>query len=225
MRGWPASWANIDAPDAAALDQRLDALAGSVCADDPRTQVQRRADAVGAVADGLDRLGAGARRQDFPAASAGAPAGAVVIHVLAEQATVDGAGDAPGICRGSGSCRPSRCEPWRSRRGRAADGADGAAGAGYRPSAALAEFVRWRDLTCRFPGCDAPAAVCDIDHTVPYPRGATHPSNDEVVLPRPRLGQYPQPPLQVLPRPTRRTISSVEPSRPQLLSQGWPHPL
>ena len=40
----------------------------------------------------------------------------------------------------------------------------------------------------------------------------------------PRLGQYPQLPLQVLPRPTRRTISSVEPSRPQLLSQGWPHP-
>lgn len=27
-----------------------------------------------------------------------------------------------------------------------------------------------------------------------------------------------------LPRPTRRTISSVEPSRPQLLSQGRPHP-
>ena len=53
----------------------------------------------------------------------------------------------------------------------------GAPEPGYRPSAALAEFVRWRDLTCRFPGCDAPAAVCDIDHTVPYPRGATHPSN------------------------------------------------
>jgi hypothetical protein len=48
---------------------------------------------------------------------------------------------------------------------------------GYRPSAALAEFVRWRDLTCRWPGCDAPAARCDIDHTVPYPRGTTHPSD------------------------------------------------
>jgi hypothetical protein len=31
---------------------------------------------------------------------------------------------------------------------------------GYRPSAALAEFVRFRDLTCRFPGCDQPADVC-----------------------------------------------------------------
>jgi hypothetical protein len=49
--------------------------------------------------------------------------------------------------------------------------------AGYRPSTALAEFVRCRDLTCRFPGCDAPAEVCDIDHTVPWPDGPTHPSN------------------------------------------------
>ncbi|MFB8000596.1 DUF222 domain-containing protein, partial [Streptomyces sp. NPDC056002] len=34
---------------------------------------------------------------------------------------------------------------------------------GYRPSMALSEFIRWRDLTCRFPGCDAPAERCDID--------------------------------------------------------------
>ncbi|WP_408632353.1 HNH endonuclease signature motif containing protein [Mycobacterium basiliense] len=47
----------------------------------------------------------------------------------------------------------------------------------YRPSTALAEFVRCRDLTCRFPGCDRPAAHCDIDHTVPYPLGPTHASN------------------------------------------------
>ncbi|MEI7718070.1 MAG: HNH endonuclease signature motif containing protein, partial [Mycobacterium sp.] len=46
---------------------------------------------------------------------------------------------------------------------------------GYRPSAALAEFIRWRDLTCRWPGCDA--VVCDIDHTVPYPAGSTRPAN------------------------------------------------
>lgn len=46
----------------------------------------------------------------------------------------------------------------------------------YRPSAALARFIRCRDLTCRWPGCDQPAAGCDIDHTVPYPHGPTHPS-------------------------------------------------
>lgn len=39
----------------------------------------------------------------------------------------------------------------------------------YRPSQALADFVRCRDLTCRFPGCDQLAVVCDVDHTIAYP--------------------------------------------------------
>jgi hypothetical protein len=48
----------------------------------------------------------------------------------------------------------------------------------YRPSAGLADFVRCRDLTCRFPGCDCPADLCDIDHTIPYGCGGpTHASN------------------------------------------------
>jgi len=55
--------------------------------------------------------------------------------------------------------------------------ADVPAESSYRPSAALERFVRCRDLTCRFPGCDRPAEFCDVDHTVPYPLGPTHPSN------------------------------------------------
>ena len=47
----------------------------------------------------------------------------------------------------------------------------------YRPSRELADFVRCRDLTCRWPGCDKPAYGCDIDHTVPWPLGPTHASN------------------------------------------------
>ena len=48
----------------------------------------------------------------------------------------------------------------------------------YRPSRALADFIRARDLTCRFPGCRRPADRCDIDHSVPYGDGGlTHPSN------------------------------------------------
>ena len=43
---------------------------------------------------------------------------------------------------------------------------------------ALAAFVKARDLSCRFPGCDKPAEVCDIDHTIPWSTGGpTHPSN------------------------------------------------
>jgi hypothetical protein len=47
----------------------------------------------------------------------------------------------------------------------------------YIPSAVLATFVRCRDLTCRFPGCDAPADVCDVDHTIAYPVGPTQAAN------------------------------------------------
>jgi hypothetical protein len=25
-----------------------------------------------------------------------------------------------------------------------------------------------RDMTCRFPGCDRSAVICDVDHTVPF---------------------------------------------------------
>ncbi|MUL74818.1 HNH endonuclease signature motif containing protein [Mycolicibacterium sp. CBMA 226] len=47
----------------------------------------------------------------------------------------------------------------------------------YRPSTAVDEFVRMRALTCMFPGCDQPATACDIDHTIPWPAGPTHPGN------------------------------------------------
>jgi hypothetical protein len=47
----------------------------------------------------------------------------------------------------------------------------------YRPTRALADLVRGRDVTCRFPGCRQPAHRCDIDHTVPYPDGATSRDN------------------------------------------------
>ncbi|PBJ67083.1 hypothetical protein BB737_04325, partial [Mycobacterium avium subsp. hominissuis] len=47
----------------------------------------------------------------------------------------------------------------------------------YAPPAALADFVRCRDLTCRWPGCDRPATECDLDHTIPYAEGGpTHAS-------------------------------------------------
>ncbi len=49
---------------------------------------------------------------------------------------------------------------------------------GYRPTTALQRFVRTRDTTCCFPGCDRPAEYCDLDHTIPYTAGGlTHPGN------------------------------------------------
>jgi hypothetical protein len=55
---------------------------------------------------------------------------------------------------------------------------DAAPEPGYVPSSKLADFVRCRDMTCRWPGCDHPAFDCDIDHTVPFADGGlTHASN------------------------------------------------
>ena len=82
--------------DAHALDQRLSALAATVCAHDPRTAAQRRADALGALAAGADRLGCRCARHDC--AAGGRPgASPVVMHVIAEQATLEGAQRRAGV--------------------------------------------------------------------------------------------------------------------------------
>jgi hypothetical protein len=48
---------------------------------------------------------------------------------------------------------------------------------GYSPAPALARYVRFRDRRCRFPGCRARAVRCDLDHTTPWPLGATSADN------------------------------------------------
>ncbi|MFV8175461.1 DUF222 domain-containing protein [Mycolicibacterium peregrinum] len=95
-------WANVDACDGAALDQRLDALAATVCEHDPRTHEQRRADAVGPLARLEAQLACRCGRDECPAERKRAAADAAVLHVLAEQATVDGTSNAPGYLPGYG---------------------------------------------------------------------------------------------------------------------------
>lgn len=162
-----------------ALDRRLDELAGSVCAADPRTREQRRADALGALAAGADRLvcgcGSAACRATTPARASN-----VVIHVVADRASVEGTGTTPGVLPGVEGLISAElvAELAKSARLQPLSFPDAAPEAGYTPSAKLADFVRCRDLTCRAPGCDRPAVQCDIDHTVPYGAGgATHASN------------------------------------------------
>ncbi|MCV7422778.1 DUF222 domain-containing protein [Mycobacterium yunnanensis] len=57
----------------------------------------------------------------------------------------------------------------------------------YRPSKKLADFIRCRDMTCRFPGCRVPATNCDLDHTIPWPHGPTAASNLKCVCRRHHL--------------------------------------
>ncbi|PWQ84303.1 HNH endonuclease, partial [Enterococcus faecium] len=78
-----------NADDAAALDQRLEALAATVCANDPRSHNPLRADAGGALGRGEATLACQCGSEDCPAAVVRESAAQVVIHILAEQGTVD----------------------------------------------------------------------------------------------------------------------------------------
>jgi hypothetical protein len=91
--------------------------------------------------------------------------------MLAEQATVEGSGDHPGYLPKFGIQPAESVRAQRKTAKLTPLTPPGDAQPGYRPSVALSSFIRWRDLTCRWPGCDAP--VCDTDHTVPYPAGPT----------------------------------------------------
>jgi hypothetical protein len=212
--GTTSIWGSLYSHDATALDRRLDAIARGVCAEDPRTLDQRRADAMGALAAGKDRLSCLCGNVDCPAAADERPA-TTVIHVVAESQSVtdqtrvalDGVDPEPirtsdlnvplsELLRAPAGTGPSQAPPGLVIGGGilpaplVAELARNATirpivhpGASppephYRPSRALADFVRCRDLTCRFPGCDCPADACDIDHTIPYELGGlTHASN------------------------------------------------
>jgi hypothetical protein len=135
---------------------------------------------MGALAAAADRLGCRCGRADCAAGKRPA-ASPVTIHVVADQAALTGAGTAPAselnadglitaelIAELAKSAKlvplvhPGHAPPEP----------------GYNPSKALADFVRVRDLTCRWPGCDVPAASCDVDHTIPHDEGGpTHAAN------------------------------------------------
>lgn len=227
-------FATLFTHDADAFDARIDALARTVCSDDPRTLHQRRADAIGALAHGNDRLACLCDTPDCPAGE-NPPSTGVVVYLVAHADTVNppatepdpnpsedteptetpvaGAESealdgeppapftkplreltltealtpAPGFFAG---IRPAAMMGGQLLPGstacRAAVGATvipivhpGLAPpeAHYRPSTKLAAFVRSRDQTCRFPGCHEPATNCDVDHSIPWPCGATQASN------------------------------------------------
>ncbi len=184
-------WGSLRAPDAALLDRRLDALAASVCRDDPRTTRQRRADAVAALAAGVHTLACGCDNQDCPARDVPLGNAQVVINLVASADTVASAADTPAVLPGFGAIPADTVRDLAARPGTRVrpvlDPAKFGAEPHYRPSTALAEFIRCRDLHCRFPNCDRPAEIADIDHTVPYPFGPTHPSNLKLLCRRHHL--------------------------------------
>ncbi|SBS74360.1 conserved hypothetical protein [uncultured Mycobacterium sp.] len=185
--------------DGTALDRRLAAMAHGVCEDDPRTIGQRRSDAMGALQAGSDRLACACGSPECPAAEPDGRAASVVVHVVSEADVLDAVpdpamhGERPdtspespgpratgGVLTGNRGIVPAPLLAELIKSGakirrlqRPGDEPE----PGYRPSTALDEFVRMRDMTCRFPNCDMPAEFCDVDHTIAWPWGPTHASN------------------------------------------------
>ncbi len=173
-------WGDVRAPDALAFDRRLDELAATVCPADPRTKAQRRADALSALAARATAMpctcafaGLSSRQTWMrPSGMSSSMCWLTPPHSAATRA-------APGYVPGFGglSAAAVRQLALSAKLRPLVHPKDCAPEPRYRPSAALADFIRCRDLTCRFPGCDRPAEYADIDHTVPWPLGPTHPSN------------------------------------------------
>lgn len=166
-------YGTVGAAAAAVFDRRLSQLAQQVCAADPRTLDQRRADALAALAQGRD-LACGCGQPDCSNKvdddNPGSGGVRVVVNVVASEHTVDGSSEQPGYLEGYGVIDAAQVRALAAAATHlGADPVTSAAQAlQYQPSAALERAVRCRDLTCRFPGCSRPAVVCDIDHSVPF---------------------------------------------------------
>jgi len=178
--GLTGVWGRLLSTDAALLAQRLHLMADGVCSRDGRTQAQRRADALGALAAGSMVLQC--RCGDASCTDAGVDDGRATrftVHIVTEQPdTADVPG--PGLLTAmTGSVIPPALLQDMLARGarRKTVYLPTESENRYRPSAGLDTVIRLRDLTCRHPGCDRPAVRADLDHTIAYPSGPTHPGN------------------------------------------------
>ncbi len=105
------------------------------------------------------------------APAAPTPSAKPVINVIATAATLAGTSEQPGYLVGFGVIDAAMVRELArdaARRILEQPEISDAQALRYRPSAALDRWIRFRDLTCRFPGCTVPAERCDVDHTVPF---------------------------------------------------------
>ena len=180
---------SLSAPAAAIVDKRLSDMAMSVCGADSRTISQRRADALLALSEGRE-LGCNCGQSDCPRrateTSTASTGPRIVINIVAGRDTLTGRSNRPGYLEGYGVIDADQVRELAESatlRLVSRPTVDAASALRYQPTAALERWIRCRDLTCRFPGCDRPAWLADIDHTKPFDKvrpgagGLTVPTN------------------------------------------------
>ena len=175
--------AYLPAADAAAIESAIEAAADAMKRADPddrRTKAQRRADALaqmGWLALAAGRLGGCPCGQRLD----GQHRRPVSVQVIVPITMLLGLDDSqPAELAGYG---PIPAEVARRLAGYGTwqrlltDPATGAlldyGRTRYEPPPDLVDHVVARDRTCRWPGCERPAAGCDLDHTIAYPYGPT----------------------------------------------------
>jgi hypothetical protein len=173
----------LPAADATAVLAAVDAAATAARIDDPedsRTLPQLRADALAEI--GWTALATGYLTGDpaGPRLASTRQGQPVTVHVTVPLTTLLGLDDQPAELAGYGPIdadtarRLATTGTWRRLVTDPMTGVVLDVGrSAYRPPADLAEHVLWRDRQCVAPGCARPAESCDIDHTVPFPDGAT----------------------------------------------------
>jgi hypothetical protein len=187
------SWlsAYLPAETATTAYQRLTTLARAVQGpDEPRTLTQLRADVLGdlltgtspreSAPRGTDRTGISMREAAgrSPAAPDAAPPVPVEVLVSMDVRTLLGLADDPAELEGYGPIGPDNARNLAALAGSfipllvSDSGNVLAMGRKARlPSTLLRRWLRFRDGTCRFPGCGRSAAHSDIDHSIPWSRG------------------------------------------------------
>ena len=182
--GMAEVWGRLPAVDGRVLDQRLDAMARSVCPEDPRTHAARRADALTSLATGVEltcRCGC-----DCEGERSAQPR----VQLIITGRGLFGDTDEPGVLLGHGSVDAPLVSSVAADAEWFSADVDPCSGAlvdlrpfdsdridlddhplRYAAGAALSRLVRLRDGGCRFPGCGIPAQRCDLDHLVPFNHG------------------------------------------------------
>jgi hypothetical protein len=173
--------ATTSAADAVAVYEWLTRLARGLGSDDPRGMDARRADLlVGLV---LGRVVAGEVDPEAQVVRPVTPAKPLV-HVVIDGDALFRRAEHPAELAGYGPITAQAARDiaadalWRRLVSDPLSGSVLDLGReSYHPSAALADFVRARDGRCMFPGCERPARNCELDHTTPFPEGATSHDN------------------------------------------------